>query len=286
MVYDEGFDIVFNRNKSLKNDRSYFVFSKYGLNKEASSSIKSKWVSYCYSTLIGWYYIEDYWGCMYGFKLGVNKDEVTNGEAQNKLNVVEGEISNRDSNNESTFTQQRYYMDESSRNGEKVEADTIDVISSMSSSSSAGVSGKNNLKKETTFLETKFESELTDKNNMVLTSSSTFMYNSKLVNAINSENLLFKAHNYEQFSKMSFKELNKFAGRQKRVKNKRSTYKERFGLGSNKFSDLGSFIQQNSNKLKISRESDKDIDINDIPEYFTWADKMSTARSQVKLIIN
>lgn len=284
MVYDEGFDIIFNKNNSIKNDRSYFVFSKYGMNNEGSKSIKSKWVSYCYSTLIGWYHIGNKWGCMYGYKLGVNKDEVTNGEAENKLNVVQGEITRRNKDDEGLYTQQKYYMDESSSNGEKVEADSFEAGSTQSSYIKVSESGKNNLKKESAFLETKFESEFTEKNEMLLTSTTTFTYNAMLVEAINSENLLFKAENYEEFSKMSFKELNKFAGRIKRLRNKKTSHKKRNGFSSKKISELGSFIQKKSNKLKISKDKENLMAINDIPENFSWAEKMSSPRSQVKII--
>lgn len=89
MVYDEGFDIVFNKNKH--DYRSYFIFLKYGLNNNFKN-VNSKWASYCYTTLIGWYHVGDEWGCFYGSKKGTNHDEVTNGEAPKKMVVVEGSM--------------------------------------------------------------------------------------------------------------------------------------------------------------------------------------------------
>ena len=197
---------------------------------------------------------------MYGYKLGVNKDEITNGEAENKLNVVEGEVSNKDgSNMEATFTTQKYYMDDSSAKSAPVEADTID-----STSKTRGT----NLKLVSAFLETKFQSDLTEKYELLL--ASTLKYNEKLVETINSENLLWKAENYKEFSHMSFKELNKFAGRNKKVKSKKFVSRDRKNL------EKGNYIIKNKFKKKQNQ-----VNINDIPENFNWKEKMSTPRSQV-----
>jgi hypothetical protein len=85
MVYDEGFDINFE-----KKSESYFAFLKYGPNN-TNGKFKSKWVSYCHATLNGWYHNKNgEWGCFKAIKDGVNSDEATNGEASDKLNVVEG----------------------------------------------------------------------------------------------------------------------------------------------------------------------------------------------------
>ncbi len=91
MIYDEGFDINFPES-----NRSYFLFSKYGKNDGNLKAIKSKWSSYCYSSLVGWYHIGDEWGCLYGNKLGVDTNRPTNGEADNKQVVLEGSITKKD----------------------------------------------------------------------------------------------------------------------------------------------------------------------------------------------
>lgn len=94
MVYDEGFDFHFGK-KNSPNFATYFVFSKYGQNSNRSGSIRSKWVSYCYSTLIGWYQIGNKYGCFYGKKKVANANEITNGEATNKQVVVEGSMTEK-----------------------------------------------------------------------------------------------------------------------------------------------------------------------------------------------
>jgi hypothetical protein len=94
MVYDEGFDFSFGE-PSNKDYSTYFVFSKYNKNDYLNSSIQSKWVSYCYATLIGWYQVGNKYGCFYGVKVGKSADEVTNGEALNKQVVVEGSMTGK-----------------------------------------------------------------------------------------------------------------------------------------------------------------------------------------------
>jgi len=283
MVYDEGFDVIFNKDKNLYNDRSYFVFSKYGYNQDSSNNrISSKWVSYCYSTLIGWYYEGDKWGCMYGYKLGVNKNEITNGEAQNKLNVVEGEITKKDASNEVLYSTQKYYMDESSPKGEKVEPEVIESTAPQSqyystfSSDLASNNLKNkNLQKESIFLETKLLSDLKEKSELSLTTTAKF--NEKFVESINSQNFLWKAENYEEFSHMSFKELNKFAGRNKKIKTRKSSHRERLGLGEKLNSN---HMSSSLNKNKFKRK--EKVENTEIPENFSWINYMTPARSQVK----
>jgi len=268
MVYDEGFDIKFNQADSLKNDRSYFVFSKYGKNQNPSQSIKSKWVSYCYSTLIGWYYHGNQWGCIYGYKLGVDKDQITNGEAENKMNVVEGVVEKKDSARQESWESERYYMDDSSASkSDLIEADTIDSRSSPQ---------KSNLKLATAFLETNSKSDLSAKYEMLL--ASTLKYNEKLVETINSENLLWRAENYKEFSKMNFLELNKFAGRHKKVENLKITPREREFNVEKKRLEAGGPNIKNQMKKKQSQTG-----IQDIPQNFSWKDKMSEPRSQVRI---
>lgn len=84
MIYDEGFDILIE-------DYSFFAFSKYSPDKI------HKWVSKCYSTLIGWYHKGDEWGCFYAEKQGENPEEKTNTESTGGVVVVEGTVQSKDS---------------------------------------------------------------------------------------------------------------------------------------------------------------------------------------------
>jgi Cathepsin C exclusion domain len=94
MVYDEGFDINIE-------DYSFFTFSKYSPNPNQFNYFgtkKDKWVSMCYSTLLGWYHKGDSWGCFYGHKTNESPETITNGEVSNKMVVVENTVKNKDEN--------------------------------------------------------------------------------------------------------------------------------------------------------------------------------------------
>jgi len=93
MVYDEGFDIVVNKETPSENI-SYFAFLKYD-EKKPGSNVKSRYASYCYVTLNGWYHIGDKWGCFQGHKILGNYEDFdveTNGESENKQNITEDSI--------------------------------------------------------------------------------------------------------------------------------------------------------------------------------------------------
>lgn len=178
MVYDEGFDIVFNKNKP--DYRSYFIFLKYGLNNNFKG-VTSKWASYCYSTLIGWYHVGDEWGCFYGTKVGTNSEEVTNGEAGKKQVVLEGTIT------------QKVFMQHNENEVSNENNNNDDYY--------------NNINNETRFMESKFTTQLT------LTTE--FKDHAKVVERINDMELSWKAENYIEFENMTLEQLNKFAGRKK-----------------------------------------------------------------------
>lgn len=93
MIYDEGFDVNID-------DFSFFAFSKYSPNpkKNPFLSKKDKWVSMCYSTLLGWYHKGDDWGCFFATKDNENPNKITNGEVNDKLLVVEGTVKKQTDN--------------------------------------------------------------------------------------------------------------------------------------------------------------------------------------------
>lgn len=93
MVYDEGFDVNVE-------EYSFFAFSKYSPNQNESKFFsgnkKNKWVSRCYSTLLGWYHKGESWGCFYGNKNNENSNLITNGEVDNKMIVIENTVKSKD----------------------------------------------------------------------------------------------------------------------------------------------------------------------------------------------
>ena len=180
MVYNEGFDILIE-------DYSFFAFSKYDLNNNFQSDIKSRWISKCYSTLIGWFHKGDKYGCFYAEKVGENPNEITNGDLSGKLLVVENTVQIID-NNRRVATNNDIFARQSLLS---VKQNNIDEIADD----------------ETSFLEAKSELKL----------DSEFKDHDKVVDRLNSMTNLWTATNYDQFKKMSIEELNKFAGRKKSI---------------------------------------------------------------------
>lgn len=191
MVYNEGFDI-------LVDDYSFFAFSKYNLNDNSKSDISSRWVSKCHSTLVGWYHKGNKYGCFFAEKVGVNPDEITNGEPGNKLLVVENTVQTIPNRGESNggFNPTNMLSKE-----ETVQNDINDD--------------------ETFFLESKFTTKLK--------LSTQFKDHDQVVKRLNSMGNLWKAANYDQFKEMTIEDLNKFAGRNK---NKHQPLTEEFRLKS------------------------------------------------------
>ena len=94
MVYDEGFEFNLGK-KDTSNFSSYFTFLKFSRNNRSKPNIYSKHYSHCFEALIGWFHTDNKkWGCFYGHKVGAGIDykSPTNGEADDKLLVVENVI--------------------------------------------------------------------------------------------------------------------------------------------------------------------------------------------------
>ena len=179
MVYNEGFDVLIE-------DYSFFAFSKYAPNDNTKSSVTSKWVSKCYSTLVGWYHKGNSYGCFYAQKMVDEPEQITNGEPGNKLLVVENtvqKISNRVENSGDLFSSTNMISKSETVNSNEIADD------------------------ETFFLESKSMSSLK--------LSSEFKDHSKVVERLNSMSNSWTATNYEEFKTMSIEDLNRFAGRRK-----------------------------------------------------------------------
>jgi len=148
----------------------FLLFNTYMRKDDSNHKIVTKWVSKCYSTLIGFYHKgKDRWGCFYAEKEGVDHNQITNGEPKGKLLVVQGKVEKI-----------------SYKFKEKLEDSIFQDIN---------------------FLQTN------EKEKLELTSN--FKDHAKVVERINSMNDLWKATNYEEFSKLTIKELNSFAGRRR-----------------------------------------------------------------------
>jgi len=278
MVYDEGFDIIFDSNDK-SNYQNFFVFSKYSLNNKNNESIKSKWASHCYSTLIGWFYIGSKWGCFYAKRNDVPKPDIaTNGEAENKLNVLENQITSREDDNNSTdnqtFSTVNIFFEKQEKVKSIVEPDIVD-----------------NVQNESNFLESRAHT----RNKITLYAK--FRDHMKFVEKVNSMNGMWKAENYDNFATMTVEELNSFAGRKRNKNSKMSLFNAKDIFYNNNFvddeqselNDQNKFIEssvkklKNSNRIKSKRShSNKKSDEIELPEEFLEYKKfMSTPRSQV-----
>ena len=282
MVYDEGFDITFDSiEKSMT--QNFFVFSKYSLNDKKNPEIKSKWASHCYSTLIGWYNIGTNRGCFYARRNDVPNSEIaTNGEAENKLNVLENQITSKDQddNSSSSHNENRTFSTvniffEKEQTKSITEPDIIDNISN-----------------EINFLESRTNS----RNKLTLTAQ--FRDHSSFVERVNAMNGMWKAENYDNFSSMTLEELNSYAGR-KRMKNSKMSLLSGRNIYYNDFENINEenekgedlnypnkFIEgaskklKNNNKLRINENS---VDISLPEEFLEYKKFMSIPRSQVFL---
>jgi hypothetical protein len=261
MIYDEGFEFFFE-GKGRKYS-SFFVFSKYAEKTNSMSNVKSRWASFCYTTLIGWYHIGDKWGCFKGTKEGHTEDEVTNGEAENKQDVVEGSMKKKESEYEKSFLQRQQKFI------------TPQYIYPQN---------------EARFMESKFQNKLQ--------LSNTFKDHAKVVDRINTENLSWKAKNYEEFENLTIEEMNKFAGNKK---NKDGNYFD-IHFGTNKEKELnsensysynnesGSGLESNMRK-RDKKNSECDLETirsrkiekyEDLPKNFVcWKKFMGSPKSQV-----
>ena len=213
MVYNEGFDILIN-------DRSYFAFSKYSKNNNEKKNINTKWVSKCYSTLVGWYHIGKHkWGCFYAKKIIDNPDKVTNGEPNGKLVVVEGAVKKVDNTVE--INQNRFKYNRFKSIGSKI-SNNKDISISPKHLIDQKIN-KNNYNQKSVVLEDADQiiDSLSSQLSFIETSeklniSSDFKDHKQVVDKINSITDLWEATNYNEFSSMTIEQLNKYAGRKKK----------------------------------------------------------------------
>lgn len=263
MVYNEGFDV-------LVDDYSFLAFSKYSLNDGSNPEISSRWVSKCYSTLVGWYHKGDQWGCFYAEKISHgDPNQVTNGEPGNKLLVVENTVQTISSRVESAAASNDYFNPTS-------------LLSKQES-----FPGDFN-DDETFFLEAKATSQLKLTNE--------FKNHDQVVERLNQMNNLWKAANYDQFKSMSIEDLNRFAGRRKsshfipeefrfksvdtadktqKIKKDLSLLKK---LSNYHLNHKKTFLRQGS----FSNGLPPDSKYSDLPkEHKTWVNIMNRARNQV-----
>jgi len=262
MVYDEGFDITIG-------NQSYFTFNMYSPKKTPAGG--KKWDSQCYATLNGWYHIGNSWGCFYATKKVADPFKITNGEVEDKQNVVEGfkrkptkatkiKVKHVNNPNGGTPTEIKD-LNTISQEVTKLEHEkdnlTVNTMNFMETESKLGSKLRNKMR-----LKSRFTSQSTSTTSLKL--SSAFKEHDKVVNRINKLDLGWKAYNYDQFNDLTIGQLNKLSGRQnQRVKSKK----------------------RNPTKTQTTNKSASDPNFKDLPkEFLDWKEFVAPARSQVILI--
>lgn len=198
MVYDEGFE--FNLGKKDTNEfSSYFNFLKFSKNNGKMPNVRTKHYSHCYEVLIGWFHTDNKkWGCFFGHKKVPNYQEPTNGEAADKLLVVENVIQKAFIENESNEKLiERSQMKEN-------------FLKNFESGRFMQTEFNNKLKLENKM---KLNNKLASKTNSLLSLNAEFTNHEEVVERINSMNLSWKAEVYEEFKGKTIAEINKFSGR-------------------------------------------------------------------------
>ncbi len=189
MVYDEGFEFNLGE-KDTKEFSSYFSFLRYSKNDRTISGVKSKYYSHCYQTLIGWYHTDNgKWGCFYGNKKVQNFDKPTNGEASDKLIVLQNTVKREEAFIEVKKNEQKNFI-----------FDSYLQERFLQSENRSKLQNTNNLKTNTA---TRTYLKLTN----------DFTNHSEVVERINSLNLGWKANLYDEFKGKTISQLNKISGR-------------------------------------------------------------------------
>lgn len=234
MVYDEGFNINFNQF-------TFFAFNKYIIDEENG---KKSFKSQCYSTCVGWYNNKDKtkWGCYQAFKIGVNSKQITTYNSKNNLNIVEPTSSLNDDILNSMMNMQ---------------------FKSIGSIITFGGKEKKNKLQRKNFLrkgdedrdisEYEHSSFLEEKEFAMMKLDASFNKHALYISKLNTIKKSWNAALHPNFSNMSIRQLNKFAG-----------------------------IPRLANKFRFkSRETVKPLeDVSMFPKNFDWKDKLKPAGSQ------
>ena len=243
MVYNEGFDILIK-------DRSYFAFSKYSKNNNEKKNINTKWVSQCYSTLIGWYHIGKHkWGCFYAKKIVENPEKVTNGETDGKLVVVEGTVKKIDTSvedSQKSFENSRFKSIDS-----KISIMDKKIVTNLKLENKNNKNKKIVIKEEADEIIDSLSSQLSFiETSEKLNISADFKDHKQVVDKINSMTDLWEAKNYNEFASMTIEQLNNYAGRKKIAKDQINTTNDQDDLLQTftSYSGLKNIKKQNSKR--------------------------------------
>ena len=219
MVYDEGFNMDFE-------NLSFFAFSKYFIDK--SNPSKTQFNSMCYSTGVGWYHNKEKtkWGCYKAQKLGVNADEITTKDTKNDVSILEP-TNNLEKNIINSMLNMQFKsisteitflnpVEKNNNSNDNINSNKNNNIN-LNNSNKNSLAEKNILKKN---LRSKLINMgksssfllMEEKEQSLMQLSSSFRNHALYVSKLKSVKKNWNAGVNPQFSHMTIKELNKFAG--------------------------------------------------------------------------
>jgi cathepsin C len=233
MVYDEGFDIEFSKY-------TFFAFSKYAIDSDFKGGKSFK--SQCYSTCVGWYSNRENnkWGCYKAFKQGVDANKVTYYNTKNTLNIVEPTAQTEDNLHNNILDSMMNIQFRSIKDKITFPEEEEKLSIQMKKSTKL-------MKMSSSFLA---EQEMST---ALLRLDSTFKNHALYIHKLNGIKKNWSAGLHPDFSNMSIRELNKFAGipRANRFRFKRQ--------------DLNESVEE---------------DISGFSKNFDWREKLKPAASQ------
>jgi len=294
MVYDEGFDVNID-------DYSFFAFSKYAPNPRAnpfSGKKKEKFVSMCYSTLLGWFHKGDEWGCFFATKNNEKPNKITNGEVKDKLLVVEGTVKKQDNDFKLMRFKEQKKFDNKKHHNSTVDyinsvqnlwtAEAYDEFSHMTIQELNKYAGrKREFPKEAKSIADKFFTKNPMKISPIqtqqkpqhynLTDYNYIQQNLKFAKLLKNKAKTFKTNNKKKLSKNKNTEFNKAI-----KKLNKNDFARNIKFKSIFSTTILRRKKSKSKSRKMSRKN-KDSDFKDLPKNFKrWVDYMPPVRNQGK----
>jgi len=297
MVYDEGFNID-------TEEWTFFAFSKYS--PAILKNGKFHFQSYCFQTCTGWYANKDasLWGCYYGYKKGAKigtvferdtkVQQVVEPKIENKKNLQSSENKKekkKEFKDEVRFTSNVTYKTHDNSNSkennnnkdEKFDFSILPELFGLDTNSNSNNSNSNsNVKTEKYNDVVKFNSisfmDLSIKENLQskLKLNSSFTNHLAYIRRLNKIKKSWSADLSKDFFDKTISQLNKFAGRPKKLSFNDFRFKQ-----IDEESEVLNFGKNFNRKIKrLKEEENIDTFRKKFPKNFDWKKTLREAGSQ------
>jgi len=217
----------------------------------------------CYATCVGWYHNKDKtkWGCYTAKKQGVNPNEVTSENSKNNVSILEPT-----NNLENNIINSMLNMQFKSISSEITFANSVEnntMTNNYNNNNNSNYNSNNNTKKSKSNLRSKLLNmaksssflEMHEKEQSLMQLSSSFRNHALYVSKLKNVKKNWDADVNPQFSQMSIKELNKFAG----------------------ITRSGMYRANRNNGISMPNGRE---DVSDFPKNFDWKGFLRAAGSQ------